>query len=104
MVSPFAASVLPIDQLEDQQSKLAPIEVDLAGGPNVSTQDGATVTELPDGSVEIDLSGGRKEGKKSDKFNANLAEDMEEAELNRISTELLEGIERDDHPAPTIWT
>jgi hypothetical protein len=96
MVSPFAASVLPIDQLEDQQSKLAPIEVDLAGGPNVSTQDGATVTELPDGSAEIDLSGEKERKPKSDKFSANLALEMEDTDLNRISTEILEGIKRDD--------
>lgn len=96
MASPFAASVLPVNPLEDEQSKLAPIEVDLDQGPAVTSQDGATVTEMPDGSAEIDLSGEKQSKAKSDKFSANLALEMDDTDLNRISTEILEGIKRDD--------
>ncbi len=35
-------------------------------------------------------------------FYANLAKHMGEAELNKISTELLEGIDRDDDPPVLI--
>src|SRR6185437_11003816 len=90
------SNVLQYPKREDED--LRPIDVDLSQQPgsDVSFEDGAKKTELPDGSVEIDLdpSPGRKP--KSDKFNANLAEDMAEAELNKISTELLDGIARDD--------
>ena len=96
MASPFAASVLPVNPLEDEQPRLAPIEVDLAQPEPTTTQDGATVTELPDGSAEIDLSGERSNKPRSDKFSANLALEMDEPDLNRISTEILEGIKRDD--------
>ncbi len=96
MASPFAASVLPFAKPENEEPRFDPIEVDLGSGDDVSFESGAQKTELPDGSVEIDLSGGKKKGPKSDKFNANLAEDMDEAELNRIGSEVLDGIERDD--------
>jgi hypothetical protein len=97
MPSPFAALNIPAPpKPEDENARLPPIEVDLsAPGEAVSFQDGAKVTELPDGSAEIDLSGGSQKPK-SDKFKANLAEEMDDAELNRIATEILEGIDRDD--------
>ena len=96
MASPFSASVLQYPKHEAEEPRLPPIEVDLNSGDDVSFEAGAKKTELPDGSLEIDLSGGKAKPPKSDKFNANLAENMEEAELNRISTEILEGIKRDD--------
>src|SRR6185312_367414 len=47
--------------------------------------------------VDIDLTGASvKSTRKSDKFTSNLAEIMSEEELNRISTEILEGIDRDN--------
>jgi hypothetical protein len=59
-------------------------------------QDGAAVTELPDGSVQIDLTGrGSKPDPIDDKFNANSAEKMDDGELAVIASELLEGIKRD---------
>jgi len=94
--SPFAASVLPFVKPEDEELRLDPVEVDLASGDDVSFENGAKKTELPDGSVEIDLSGGTSGKAKSDKFNANLADEMDEAELNKISSEILEGIDRDN--------
>lgn len=98
MTSPFAATVLQYRKPDEEEPRLPPVEVDLSQpGDDVSFEGGAKKTELADGSVEIDLSGGRKSGPKSGKFNANLAEEMDEAELNRIASELLEGIERDNN-------
>ena len=92
--SPFAASVLPTPQLPEDP-RLAPVDVDLNGPDNsVSFENGAKKTEQPDGSLVIELNGGTK-SPKSDKFERNLAEELEEAELNKISTEILEGIDRD---------
>jgi hypothetical protein len=97
MASPFAASVLPFTKPEDEEPRLPPIDIDLTNGDDISFESGAKKTELPDGSVEIDLTGGAtRSGPKSDKFNANLAEEMEEAELSRIASDLLEGIQRDN--------
>ena len=80
---------------DEEKPRLDPVDIDLTPD-DVSFESGAKKTELPDGGVEIDLSGGRvKSGPKSDKFSANLADDLDEYELNRISTELLEGIQRD---------
>ncbi|QPF87021.1 hypothetical protein IC762_12275 [Bradyrhizobium genosp. L] len=97
MASPFAASVLPLRKPEDEDPRLDPIEVDLSNpGDDVSFQDGAKLTELPGGAVEVDLNGGQGSKPKSDKFSANLALEIDDAELNRISTEIIEGIKRDD--------
>ena len=64
-------------------------------GQRIDPLTGATEVDLPDGSVVIDFEPQRKR-EKSDKFNANLAEELDEAELNRIAQELMEGIEADD--------
>lgn len=80
---------------ENDQPLLDPMEVDLGSGEQVSMEGGAKKTELPDGSAIIELHP-KADKPKSDKFNANLAEDMDEAELNRISSEILEGIARDE--------
>jgi hypothetical protein len=65
--------------------------------PSTTVQDGAAVTEMPDGSVQIDLSGrAAKPDPIDDRFNANLAEKMDDGELAVICTMLLEGIKRDD--------
>jgi hypothetical protein len=74
---------------------LDPIEVDLGSGELESMEDGARKTELPDGSVVVELFPQAKKAK-STKFSSNLAEDMDEAELNRISSDILEGIARDE--------
>lgn len=96
MASPFAPSILPVAQPPDDDPRLPPIDIDLANpGEAVSFQDGAKLTELPDGSAEIDLGGGASKPR-SDKFNANLAEEMDDRDLNNIATEILEGIGRDD--------
>src|SRR3984885_9791339 len=96
-ITPFS-NVLQYPVQDEEETRLPPVDIDLTQpGDDVSFENGAKKTELPDGSVEVDLTGGKaKSGPKSDKFDANLAEDMEEYELNRISTEILEGIDRDN--------
>ncbi len=92
-VSPLS-NVLQYPVQEPERERLAPREVDISDDPT-SFQDGAKITELPDGSAEIDLSP-KTDRATPDRFNANLAEHMEESELNQISTDILEGIARDD--------
>ncbi|WP_027584593.1 hypothetical protein [Bradyrhizobium sp. Ai1a-2] len=98
MASPFAASVLPVARPDDEKSRLPAVSIDLGSEvPTTTVQDGAAVTELPDGSVAIDLSGRAEPATPiDDKFNANLAEKMSDGDLAQIATELLEGIGRDD--------
>lgn len=57
---------------------------------------GAKVTELGDGSVVIDLDPQAEEKATSDKFNSNLAEELDESKLAEIASELIQGIEADD--------
>lgn len=88
------SNILNYPKPEDAPSSLPPVDIDLTPDSE-SIENGIKKTELPDGSLEIDLHGGSTTKKKSDKFNANLADEMEESDLNRISTEILEGIDRD---------
>jgi hypothetical protein len=74
---------------------LDPLEVEIGLPEAVTVEDGARATELPDGSVIIELEPGKKP--KSDKFNANLAEEMSDLDLGRIGSDLIEGIRRDDN-------
>ncbi|MGY3618191.1 hypothetical protein [Bradyrhizobium sp. USDA 10063] len=63
--------------------------------PTTTVQDGAAITEKPDGSVSIDLPGrAAAPSVVDDKFYANLA--TNECELNITASELLEGIRRHD--------
>ena len=55
--------------------------------------DGTMTIPLPDGSLTIDLD--PKLDKEEDEFNSNLAEFIEEAELDKIGGDLVEGIEVD---------
>jgi len=80
----------------------ADIVLDEAGA-DARMEDGALVTELADGAAVVDLNpktGSQKA--KSDKFDANLAEEMDESDLNTIASELLQGIEQDDQ-SRTEW-
>lgn len=72
-----------------------PIVVSVTQGEGEEDNDGI---ELEDGSLLIDLSGGKpkiKDAKGADQHSANLAEYIEEAELQRIADELYQGIEAD---------
>ena len=85
------SNLLHRPQLDDLPE---PATIDL-GGSDVSMENGARKTELPDGGVIIELEP-KSNGPKPDKFSSNLAEDMDEAELNRIASDILEGIARDE--------
>src|SRR5262249_45172360 len=72
-----------------------PVEVDLGSGEVVSNENGVRKTEYPDGFLLIELEA-KPQKAKSERFNDNLAEDMDDAELNRIASDLLDGINRDN--------
>lgn len=73
----------------------------LGGGQSDPTmEDGALKTELPDGGAVIDFAPQTKA--KSDKFDANLALEMDDGELSRIAMDLLQGIEADNQ-SRTEW-
>lgn len=58
----------------------------------------AMVLELPDGGAVVDLNPGksRRAPAGADVFSANLAEFLEEGEVNTIASELIQGVEQDD--------
>lgn len=75
-----------------------PADVDLPDPDQpITTRDGATLKiELGDGSAVIDFNPGQGDKPKSDRFNANLALEMDDAELSKISSDLLAGIQSDE--------
>lgn len=74
-----------------------PVDIELPDGMlPPSKEDGALKTEMPDGSVVIDINPILNRKVNSEKFDANLAEDMDDNELNRIASDLLAGIELDN--------
>lgn len=95
-ISPLA-NVLAIP--EPEREPLPPtlaVDLDDNAGPSSRFEDGAKIVELGNGAALIDLDP-QPEGKsKSDKFDANLADELDEGELGRIASELLQGIEADD--------
>ena len=65
-------------------------------GHEIDPETGARIIRLADGSVEIDL-GGKDEAKvDKDSHWANLADKVDESELDHIASDLIEGIEADD--------
>lgn len=62
---------------------------------DIDPETGAAEIELEDGSVVVDFAPNKQEI--SDEFDANLADELDPGELNRIAEELLQGIEQDDH-------
>ncbi len=89
------ANVLQYPQ-PDPEKLPPPIEVLLGGKENrVSFEDGAKKTELDDGGAIIDLDPKSSDKPKSDKFDANLALDMEDTELNKIASDLIRGFNLD---------
>ena len=100
-VSPFRT---PIREPESVGGPLPEaLDVEVEGADELqSVRDGnAVVTELPDGGAIVDFSP-KKGETKPNKFDANLADQIDEAELNRISSELLEGIRNDDS-SRQVW-
>lgn len=74
----------------------AVIELDDAGAPIERMEGAAKVTELPGGGAVIDLSPVIEQKVNSGRHDANLASQIDELELNRIASDLLQGIEQDD--------
>lgn len=64
--------------------------------PSSAVEDGALKVELPDGGVLIDFDPKPPTKPTADKFFGNLAEEIDDYELNRIASELLMGIQSDD--------
>lgn len=80
---------------EPERPALDPVEVTLwEDGP--SMQDGARVTPDGDGGVVVDFSPFLRRKPVSDKFDDNLADSMEDAELASIASDLMAGIKADD--------
>ncbi|RWG70860.1 hypothetical protein, partial [Mesorhizobium sp.] len=67
----------------------------LTDGAVIDPATGAAMIEMDDGGVIVDFSPAAATDKAS-KFNDNLAEKIEQAELDRISAELRLGIQEDD--------
>lgn len=85
-------------RLDQPEKKYETSNVDLpeAGdGSSIDETTGAKITVDKDGGVTIDMSPTSKKKPKSDKFNANLAETLEEDVLSSISEEVLRGIQSD---------
>lgn len=85
--------------IPDQEEQPPGVFVTLSDEPTVDPSTGALKTETDDGGVVIDLSGGASKKNKAAAeadFNANLAEYIDNSELQRIGEELLEGIASDD--------
>lgn len=98
-MAPPSARTQTIQYPEPEASPLpGPIAIDVSapdGGPTF--EDGALKIETPDGGVVVDFNPNRaKEENKTKGWFANLADDMDEGELQTIATSLLEGIERDE--------
>lgn len=73
-----------------------PVEVLLWDDDSIPSQ-GARTTRDTDGGVIVDFSPYRqRKASDSKKFDANLAESLEESELDIIASDLLQGIEEDD--------
>jgi hypothetical protein len=71
------------------------VTTDDPGNINFDPETNTTQISLPDGSVSISLGPPQNQKKKSSDFDANLAEDLTEAELSVIAEKLLLGIEND---------
>ena len=83
---------VPGNRPDDAIAQDVIIEID-NGGPSAMTDEGI-VTELPDGSVAVDLSPKVDEGET--KHYDNLAMRMDQSELGRIGEQLIDAIEADD--------
>jgi len=70
-------------------------DVDLPDTQTETTNGNVTSIEVGDGSVIIDLNPQARQSETNSRFDANLALEMDEAELTAISAELIRGIEDD---------
>lgn len=89
-------NLLPFQRPPEPQLPPAAL-VQMGGAPAPQMDGSAAVLEQPDGGAIIDFNPYANSSKpKSDKFDANLALEMDDSELNKIANELLIGIENDE--------
>lgn len=88
------ASVTPKEPVSDD------VDLDIQypdpEAPFFDEKTGTMTIPLPDGSVIVDLSPQRQHSQQSEDHEANLALELDDMVLSRISTDLLEGIGADD--------
>lgn len=96
--SPFANVLPKFDPETDKADQLPGAVIDLPDPLDKSTsiQDGAAVIEQPDGGAVIDFNPSATKKAKSEKFDRNLALEMDDGILANISNELITGIEADE--------
>jgi hypothetical protein len=85
-------------RLDQPEKQFEPSQVELPDEDNSSSIDeatGARITVDEDGGVTIDMNPSVARKPKSNKFNANLAEDLTDAELSDVATEILRGVQSD---------
>lgn len=95
-ISPLA-NVLPMR--EDDEDLMPPpmaIDLDQETGPQSRFDGNTKITELGDGSALFDFNPQAEAKTKTDKFDANLANEIDDGELGKIANDLLTGIQADD--------
>lgn len=82
---------------EPEEHELDPVTVNIADEPKVVVENGILRVEHDDGSVTYDLDSGKLTVEESDEndFYRNLANEIDQDDLSRISSDLLTGIDLD---------
>jgi len=99
MVRTVNTGTLRLEDPERPNPFTTPSTIDLAPQqtPAMTVENGVGKIENPDGSLTVDFSPKVSKGQSGKKdWYANLADEIGSAELGRIATELLEGIQQDD--------
>ena len=96
-VSPFANVLPKVDPNEERPLPSAQV-IDLPNplGPQTTMDGDASVTEQPDGGAVVDFNPSSSKKPASNKFDRNLALEMDDSELANIAEELLQGIDNDE--------
>src|SRR5580765_4499528 len=94
-LTPFSSVIRRPEPEPEPLPPAAAVTLNDNGPAAPQMEGGALKTELPDGGAIFDFS--PDTGKpKSDRFDANLALEMDEGELARIAMDLLQGIDADN--------
>lgn len=95
----LAGSLHP-DAMADAPPKSDPISLLLTEGDNPANEGGVIHTELPDGGIMLQAE--PDEFKEAAQFDSNLAEYMEESELNEIGSNIVDWV-KDDKDSRADW-
>lgn len=96
----YPPQTIQFPEQDDEEEQ--PLYIDMPGGTEEPPEIDAEGTEThPDGSMVFNF-GQEEQGKQPEKFDDNLAEFIPEAELNKIASDLLRGIE-DDIQSSAEW-